>query len=543
MALRGLTAVLGIGLVGGLVWAGTAAAVPPGGGDGPDDGGGSSSCVADADADLSADPATVTVGGSTTLHWTVRAPCSVNTKLVAPNGVATAVSTSGSQSVSLGTVGTQRYRLRLSAFGVTGDAASVDIQVTQPPPPPTSQPPVIIIVRPTYDPLSCAHMVMCALTDVSGDGVEDAVGFIDHSTFNFGWQGRALVRQGSRVTTGGDTTVTFAPWTLWASTGCDTPGEDCQFADLNGDHISDLVEFVKSSVTGSATNPATGATEGDVLTYWADPANHRFGARMTLSGSFCTGSMTCALGDMNGDHTPDAVAFVKSTIGGTQEGDVWVAPVITVGLPPTSAFLLDPQKWSDWMCVQDEVCALGDVNGDGRGDAVAFVRSSRTGAAEGNVWVALGAPGTRVAGALLGATLWASRICVQSEVCGVADVDGDHRDDAIAKSTTDTTIGPRQAQVGLSNGANGFAAARLMDLRPASAGGSRPEQDDGGDDADATCLDKLNNYLAAREKADIVAISWLGLPDKNSEFAMELFEASVDLRVEEEQRLAAVCPL
>jgi hypothetical protein len=541
MSVRGMTAVLKVAAP--LVAAVVAVAIASSAGAAPT-GPGGDQCLEDTSGSMTMSQASVVLGQSATLQWEATAPCPVTAKLVGPDGSTSTVGLSGSRTITPTTLGTSTWTLRVTHLITSTNAAIATIQATAPPPPP--QPPVVII-RPDYDPFSCQHMVMCKLTDVSGDGVEDAVGFVDHSDFNFGWQGRVLVREGSRVVNAGDTTVTFAPWTLWGGTSCDTPGEDCQFADINGDHVSDVVEFVRSSVTGSTVNPINGATEGDVLTYWADPVAHRFGDRIILSDSFCTGTMTCKFADMNGDRHADAVAFVKSTIGGAQEGDVWVALSNMVSFPPISARLFDAQKWSDRICVQAETCALGDVNGDGRADAVAFARASG-----GTAWVALSGPAADpLTGSLLAASVWATGVCVQNEICGLVDVDKDHHADAVARDVTDATLHGDQAWVALSNG-TAFGARQVRDLTPAQAAhqatgqnaGPVAEEDDGGGPYDdVTCEDRLYAYSVARQNSEVLSDLWKIASFLNAESEEETFEALVDSRAEESRRRNELCPI
>src|SRR6185503_1557065 len=74
---------------------------------------------------------------------------------------------------------------------------------------------------------------------------------------------------------------------------------------------------------------------------------------------FCVGNEVCAVGDVNGDGKADLVAFLKDNFAGAAlQGDVNVA------LSDGSKFG-GGQKWHDWFCLGSEVCALGDVNGDG----------------------------------------------------------------------------------------------------------------------------------------------------------------------------------
>src|SRR5262245_6370189 len=76
---------------------------------------------------------------------------------------------------------------------------------------------------------------------------------------------------------------------------------------------------------------------------------------------FCVGDETCALADVNGDDLADAVAFVKSTAGEPMpgcpdKGDIFVALAWMNSSGAT--FFGPPQKWHDYMCVDDEICKL-----------------------------------------------------------------------------------------------------------------------------------------------------------------------------------------
>jgi hypothetical protein len=73
---------------------------------------------------------------------------------------------------------------------------------------------------------------------------------------------------------------------------------------------------------------------------------------------------------------------VRDTQAGTGRGDAWVASSDGTKFLPTT-------KESDWICIGQEICAVGDFNGDHLDDAVAFVRDTQTGAGRGDVWVAL----------------------------------------------------------------------------------------------------------------------------------------------------------
>lgn len=146
----------------------------------------------------------------------------------------------------------------------------------------------------------------------------------------------------------------------------------------------------------------------------------RAGAKPRQTFHMCVDDETCALGDVNGDRKADAVAFVRSTRARPDRGDVWAA------LSGGSGFS-GAARWHDHMCVDDETCALADVDRDGRSDAVAFVKSSRPAPDKGDVWTARSSGGSFVA-----PVKSAEFACVDSEVCVLADLDGDRAADAVA---------------------------------------------------------------------------------------------------------------
>jgi hypothetical protein len=136
---------------------------------------------------------------------------------------------------------------------------------------------------------------------------------------------------------------------------------------------------------------------------------------------FCVRDETCAVADIDGDGFTDIVSFVKSTQGTPtpgqpDKGDVYVALSDGRTFRPTA-------KWHDYFCIDNETCTLADVNGDGRADAVAFTRNPTA----AHVWVALSngygfdPP-----------TLAHNNFCHRDEICQLADLNGDGREDLIA---------------------------------------------------------------------------------------------------------------
>lgn len=177
-------------------------------------------------------------------------------------------------------------------------------------------------------------------------------------------------------------------------------------------------------------------------------AAQSFGEGERWHGWFCVGQEVCATGDVNGDGRDDIVTFVRDTRDGDRRGDVYVARSSGLGFA-------DSEKWHDWFCIGEEVCALGDVNGDGRDDLLTFLRDSKPGDARGDVYLAL-STGRGFAAS--------SRVhdwfCIGRETCAVGDVNGDGKADLITfVGSTKTGDAAGDVWVALSNG-RGFAASQ-----------------------------------------------------------------------------------
>jgi hypothetical protein len=150
-------------------------------------------------------------------------------------------------------------------------------------------------------------------------------------------------------------------------------------------------------------------------TVWVGLSNgSSFGAPQEWSTSFCQSFETCAVGDVNGDGLVDLVAY--------QGPDHDVSVALSNGVNGFTA----AQRWSNFFCLPNEVCRVADMNGDGKADLVTFTHATQ---AVPTVWVALS-----TGSSFLPTQQWSSFFCQANETCLVGDVNGDHRADTIALS-------------------------------------------------------------------------------------------------------------
>jgi hypothetical protein len=229
------------------------------------------------------------------------------------------------------------------------------------------------------------------LADVNGDGMADAVAFDGSSTW-------VMLSTGSG----------FGPPTSWSSTNFWGSHDtfSTQLADVNGDNKADAVAF---DGTSTWVMLSTGSSFG-APTAWSNVAFYGTIGASTIANP-------TQLADVNGDGKADAVAFDGTT--------TWVM------LSNGSGFGA-PMQWSsiNFYGTHDVYSTwLGDVNGDGRADAVAFDgTSSWVMLSNSPVGITFGSPTQWSNGAFYG-TISSSTLADPTQL---ADVNGDRKADAVA---------------------------------------------------------------------------------------------------------------
>jgi FG-GAP-like repeat len=165
--------------------------------------------------------------------------------------------------------------------------------------------------------------------------------------------------------------------------------------DFNGDGRDDVVTFTHGPLDDVYVALSSGSGFAGTSVKWHD--------RFALSGE------TPLTGDFNGDGLDDIVTFTHGSLA-----DVYVA------LSNGSSFGAGV-KWNDYFSLGGEVPAVGDVNGDGLDDIITFTRNNLA-----DVYVALST------GTSFGAGVkWHDFFGLAGEYPGVADVNGDGRDDIV----------------------------------------------------------------------------------------------------------------
>ncbi|MFF3285687.1 DUF2961 domain-containing protein [Streptomyces sp. NPDC003023] len=221
--------------------------------------------------------------------------------------------------------------------------------------------------------------------DFDGDDREDAV------TFTRGDAADVYVA----LSDGGAFTTTGARWHEHFAVGGEIPA----VGDFDGDGRDDIATFTRG-------------TDADV--YVALSTGSGFAASRKWHDRFAQGGEIPAVGDFDGDGRDDIATFTRG-----ESAEVYVA------LSSGSVFRQDGWRWHDDFAVGGEIPAVGDFDGDGRDDIVAF-----TGGDARDVHVSL-SDGRRF---VQRAWKWHDDFLAGTQIAGVGDFDGDGRADVIAYS-------------------------------------------------------------------------------------------------------------
>jgi hypothetical protein len=188
--------------------------------------------------------------------------------------------------------------------------------------------------------------------------------------------------------------------------------------DFNGDGKDDIISFVRGG-----GNAGAGIADGDVYVSLSTGTN--FGAATKWHEFFCIGNQLPAVGDVNGDGKADIILFVRggsNSGAGVGDGDVLVALSTGSGFGAT-------QKWQEFFCIGGELPAVADVNGDGKADIATFLRGGGNSGAnipDGDVYV-----GLSTGSGFAGGAKWSEFFSIGGELPGLADFTGDGKADAV----------------------------------------------------------------------------------------------------------------
>ncbi|GAA2879299.1 hypothetical protein GCM10020220_081560 [Nonomuraea rubra] len=174
-----------------------------------------------------------------------------------------------------------------------------------------------------------------------------------------------------------------------------------------GEHPARSLLFAMDTAPGGWYTTAAGAT-WHYRVVAVDPSGRTADVGPAVSGRAGTPTRT----DLDRDGRDDAVTFTRGTAA-----DVYVS------LSDGTRFVQQSWKWHDHFAVGEEIPAVGDFDGDGRDDLATF-----TGGTAADVYVSLSDGGAFVQRSWK----WHDGFAAGDRLPGVGDVNGDGRADAIA---------------------------------------------------------------------------------------------------------------
>lgn len=268
---------------------------------------------------------------------------------------------------------------------------------------------------------------VCATGDFNGDSKADLVSF-HNGAFSGSKQVFVALVDGSKITSN----------KLWETAFCEQDTEVCTTGDFNGDSRDDIVTFHNGAFGGS----------GQVFAALSNGSS--FVNDKLWESAFCKfDTEVCATGDFNGDGKDDIIAF--------HNGAYSSSSAVFVATSNGSSFV--DTLWHNGFCADGLTCAVGDMNGDGKDDIVAFVKNASGSVSQNDVHVAL-STGTGFAQTFK----WHDNFCTGSQRCLVGDVDGDGKDDIVATTSLSSGLTKQPVQIARSTG-NGFEATETGSSR------------------------------------------------------------------------------
>lgn len=235
----------------------------------------------------------------------------------------------------------------------------------------------------------CAGSQTCRVGDVNRDGKDDIIAFTNDATAD--------------VFVALSTGSSFGAATKWHNFFC-TTGEYCDVGDITGDGRADIIAFTRGQTADVFVSVSTGSffSGGGGSAKWHD--------------FFCANAETCRVGDVTGDGKADIIAFTNNS-----SGDVFVSVSTGTGFSGGGG----NAKWHDFFCLAGETCGVADTTGDGKADIIAFSPSQ-----DGSAFVSVSNGSSFVGGG--GSARWVTGFCQPGDVCMAADITGDGKADAVS---------------------------------------------------------------------------------------------------------------